>query len=124
MNGKGQESSNIIKIDSVVNTLRRLKDEISQIFENKHSLDRMIIYSFKGLEIDEVDIQYLKNDDLLFVSFDGHPFLSINYYNQYEFVKYIKSGGYGKVYIARNVITGQLVAIKKIETLSLCKYIL
>ena len=81
----------------------------------------MIIFSFKGLEIDEVDIQYLKNDDLLFVSFDGQSFLSINYFNQYEFVKYIKSGGYGKVYIARNVLTGQLVAIKKIETLSLCK---
>jgi hypothetical protein len=81
----------------------------------------MIIFNSKGLEVDEVDIQYLRNGQVLFVSQDGQPFNPINYLNQYEFVKYVKSGGYGKIYIAKDLITEQLVAIKKIETNLLCK---
>lgn len=81
----------------------------------------MIIYNSKGLEVDEVDIQYLRNGQVLFVSQDGQSFNPINYLNQYEFVKYVKSGGYGKIYIAKDLITEQLVAIKKIETNLLCK---
>jgi serine/threonine protein kinase len=81
----------------------------------------MIIFNSKGLEVDEVDIQYLKDGQVLFVSLDGQPFNPVNYLNQYEFVKYVKSGGYGKIYIAKDLITEQLVAIKKIETNVLSK---
>ncbi len=81
----------------------------------------MMIFNYKGLEVDEVDIQYLKHDQVLFVSLDGQPFNSLNYLNQFEFVKYLKSGGYGKIYIARDIITNESVAVKKIETNVLCK---
>jgi hypothetical protein len=82
----------------------------------------MIIFNFKGLEVDEVDIQYLKDGQVLFVSLDGQPFNPINYLNQHEFVKYIKSGGYGKVYVAKDVVSEQTVAIKQIETSVLSKF--
>ena len=47
----------------------------------------------------------------------------MNYVNQFEFVKYIKSGGYGKVYVALDVLTNEYVAVKKIDTTSLCNLI-
>jgi hypothetical protein len=121
INGKGQESFTKVTIDSAVNTLKRLKDVISNTVRNKHSTDKMMIFNYKGLEVDEVDIQYLKHDQVLFVSLDGQPFNSLNYLNQFEFVKYLKSGGYGKIYIARDIITNESVAVKKIETNVLCK---
>jgi hypothetical protein len=82
----------------------------------------MIIFNFKGLEVDEVDIQYLKDGQVLFVSLDGQAFNPINYINQHEFVKYIKSGGYGKVYVGKDVVSEQTVAIKQIETNVLSKF--
>jgi hypothetical protein len=51
---------------------------------------------------------------------DGYQFDAVNYVNLYEFVKNVKSGGYGKVYVAANVFNKEQVAIKKIETSSLC----
>ena len=80
----------------------------------------MIIFNYKGIEMDETDISHLKNNQVLYVSLDGYPFNYVNYMNQYEFVKNIKSGGYGKIYLAQNIINGEFVAVKKIDTSSLC----
>lgn len=44
--------------------------------ESKYSVDKMIIYNYKGLEIDDVDIPYLLNEQILYVSFDGIYFLT------------------------------------------------
>ncbi len=34
-------------------------------------LDKIIIYNYNGIEIDEVDINYLTNNQCLYVSLDG-----------------------------------------------------
>ena len=40
---------------------------------------------------------------------------NINYINLYQIIKPIKSGGYGEVLLGKNVLTGNLVSIKKID---------
>jgi hypothetical protein len=110
----------VLKIPPSINSVRRLRDYIASEVKYKSSTD-MVIYNFKGLELDDSDIYYINNGDVLCAALDGRPFDSVNYINMYEFVKNVKAGGYGKVYIAANVFTGEKVAIKKIDTGNLCK---
>jgi hypothetical protein len=39
--------------------------------KKSYSIDKMKIYNYKGLEIDDADIEYLKDNQYLYVSFDG-----------------------------------------------------
>ena len=73
----------------------------------------MIIYNYKGLEIDDTDISILKNNDILFFENKNKPFSTENYINEYQKIEYIKEGGYGKVYKAKHNLTQKIVAIKK-----------
>jgi myosin-light-chain kinase len=75
----------------------------------------MIIYNYKGLEIDDSDISILKNNDILYLEKNQKPFLTENYINEYQKIEYIKEGGYGKVYKAKHNLTQKIVAIKKIN---------
>lgn len=113
----------VIKIPFTINSVRRLRDYIASEMKYKNSTE-MVIYNFKGFELDDSDIHYINNEDVLCASFDGRPFDSVNYINMYEIIKNVKAGGYGKVYIAANVFTGDKVALKKIDTGNLCKIIL
>ena len=74
------------------------------------------LYTIKEIDLEESDIPYLKTNDVLFFSFDNSSFQDSNHYYQYEFVQWIKSGGYGQVYLAKKVITGKEYAIKQIDT--------
>ncbi len=61
-----------IYINQNVNTMKRLKDVIiSALDYPRQYIDRIIIYNYKGLEIDDVDLPYLNNDQTLYVSLDG-----------------------------------------------------
>jgi hypothetical protein len=111
-----------VKIPATINSIRRLKDYIASELKLKNSTE-MVIFNFKGLELDDSDIYYINSGDVLCASLDGHAFDSANYINMYDFIKNVKAGGYGKVYIASNVFTGEKVAIKKIDTKNLCKII-
>ena len=100
---------NIPSINEIVH-YNRLKDlDISQI--------KIIhLYTIKEMDLEESDIPYLQTNDALFFSFDNSSFQDSNHYYQYEFVQWIKSGGYGQVYLAKKVITGKEYAIKQIDT--------
>ena len=74
------------------------------------------LYTIKEIDLEESDISYLKTNDVLFFSFDNSSFQDSNHYYQYEFVQWIKSGGYGQVYLAKKIITGKEYAIKQIDT--------
>jgi hypothetical protein len=93
-----------ITIDENINSLRRLKDKINE--KLNRSMERTKVYNYKGLELDDNDIEYLKHNDSLYLSLDGNiifyigsSFSVLNYVNEYEFIKWIKSGGYGSVYL-------------------------
>ena len=88
----------------------KLKDlDISQI--------KLIhLYTIKEINLEESDIPYLKTNDVLFFSFDNSSFQDSNHFYQYDFIEWIKSGGYGQVFLAKKVITQKEYAIKQIDT--------
>ena len=63
------------------------------------------------MEIDDADISYLTDDQILFVSCDGILIILIiyiggkfdedNFAKEHDFVFWIKSGGFGKVYMGK-----------------------
>ena len=112
-NAKKYDKSLELVLPRSVNSLKRLKDHINHNIKYNINFQKFRIFNYKGIEIDDSDIDYLKNNQLLFISLDGASFSLLNYFNEYEIIKSIKSGGYGKVYLAKDVLTNKLVAIKQ-----------
>ncbi len=89
----------------------------------------MKIYNYKGIELDDADIEYLQHRQTVYLSLDGSNFNILNYVNEHKFLKWIKSGGYGKVYsgkylfkVALNLLSKDIVAVKQIDVSTLCKH--
>ena len=66
------------------------------------------------MEIYEEDIPFLKHEEVLYVS-KGEDFNVNTYYSEYEIIKYLGQGGFGKVVLGRHKKTKELVAIKIIQ---------
>ena len=61
-----------MKINPYINSLKRLKDVIiTHLKYPRLYIDRAILYNYKGLEIDDVDIPYLIQNQILYISLDG-----------------------------------------------------
>ena len=102
---KNNESS----INEIIH-YNRLKDlETSKIKMNH-------LYTIKESDLEESDIPYLNTNDILFFAFDNSSFQDSNHFHQYEFIRWIKSGGYGKVFLAKKILTQKEYAIKQIDT--------
>jgi len=86
---------------SSIRSLNRLKNIIVKQLNLNVNIEQMIIFNYKGIEIDDADIEYLTHLQTLYISLDGASFSVYNYVNEYKFVKWIKSGGYGKVYLGK-----------------------
>jgi calcium-dependent protein kinase len=97
--------------------LKRLKDVILSYLElSRMYMDRMMVYNYKGLELDDVDVPYLNPGEVLYLSMDGSSFSVLNYIYEYEIIKWIKAGGYGRVFLGRHVLKRDLyAAVKKID---------
>ena len=114
INGKTEKSLFTLKINQKINTLKKLKEYINYE-KNTKSIEKIKIYNEKGMEIDDADVENLINDELLYISFDNSKFNILNYVNQYEIIKPIKSGGYGEVLLGKNVLTNKIISIKRIN---------
>ena len=115
-NGKTEKNIIEILISKEINTYKKLKEAI--IYEknlSKSLCEKMKIYNNLEIEIDDTEVENLTQNDILYLSLDGSKFSELNYINQYEILKFIKSGGYGEVLLAKNKITNQKVSIKKID---------
>ena len=115
-NGKHADSCFKIQVSKDVNTIQKLKDLI--LFSKKSITtppEKIRLFSHKGIELEELDLPYLKDSPLIYISFDNKEFNNINYYYEYNIIKPIKSGGFGKVLLGEDVLTHNLVAIKKTD---------
>ena len=127
LNGRKKDASFPYHISDLISTtLRPLKESLSKHisknpllkknFERKdHQCEIIHIYTSKEIDLQDYDIPYLKSGDILFITFDNSPFNPSNHYYQYEFVRWIKSGGYGKVFLGKHVLTQAEYAIKQIN---------
>lgn len=110
-NGRTADFCFEIILNKSVNSQKRLKDCIVANI-SKVPIDRLRIFNYKGIEIDDADIPYLNDNQTLYVSVDGKikyyylgaNFSINNYVNEHEFIYWIKSGGYGKVFMGRYII--------------------
>ncbi len=129
LNGKTKENSFKFNIKDYKNiSLRRLKESIEKYIKNNNLEYKILeifhksnfqitnIYTTKELELGDYDIPYLNKDEILFFSIDNLFFKISNHYYQYEFIKPIKSGGFGEIFYAKHVISQKEYAIKKIDT--------
>ena len=115
-NGKHADACFKIQVSKDVNTIQKLKDLI--LFSKKSITtppEKIRLFSHKGIELEELDLPYLKDSPLIYISFDNKEFNNINYYYEYNIIKPIKSGGFGKVFLGEEVLTHNLVAIKKTD---------
>jgi serine/threonine protein kinase len=99
----------------IIKTIHSSK-ELASIFSLSDYAEIHTLYNEKEIPIDETDIQYLKQDEIIFFTFDASSFKSSNHYNQYKFIRWIKSGGYGQVFLSKHVYTNKEYAIKQIDT--------
>ena len=114
INSKQSLSLNYLK-ELIIKTIRSSK-ELTSIFSLSDYDEIHTLYNEKEIPIDETDIQYLKQDEIIFFTFDASSFKSSNHYNQYQFIRWIKSGGYGQVFLSKHVYTNKEYAIKQIDT--------
>ena len=127
LNGKEKEYSFKLTLN-IKNTLnlKYLKEiilkhiistkELNSLFSHLKFNHIHTLYNVKEIPLDETDIQYLKYNDLIFFTFDNSSFKSSNHYNQYQFIRWIKSGGYGQVFLSKHVYSNKEYAIKQIDT--------
>ena len=127
LNGREKEYSFKLTINSKYSlSLKYLKElilktihsskELTSIFSLSDYDEIHTLYNEKEIPIDETDIQFLKQDEIIFFTFDASSFKSSNHYNQYQFIRWIKSGGYGQVFLSKHVYTNKEYAIKQIDT--------
>ena len=127
LNGKEKEYSFKLTLN-IKNTLnlKYLKEiilkhiistkELNSLFSHLKFNHIHTLYNVKEIPLDETDIQYLKDNDLIFFTFDNSSFKSSNHYNQYQFIRWIKSGGYGQVFLSKHIYSNKEYAIKQIDT--------
>ena len=127
LNGKEKEYSFKLTINSKnslsLNYLKELiikkissSKELNSIFSISDFTRVHTLYNEKEIPLDETDIKYLKQNEIIFFTFDSGSFKSSNHFNQYKFIRWIKSGGYGQVFLSKHVYTNNEYAIKQIDT--------
>jgi len=127
LNGKEKEYSFKLPINlKAIQSLKSLKElilktiittkELNSLFSHLKPTQIHTLYNVKEIPLDDTDIQYLKPDEIIFFTFENSSFKSSNYFNQYQFIRWIKSGGYGQVFLSKHVYTKKEYAIKQIDT--------
>ena len=122
-NGNTKEYSFSYQISDITTiTLPVFKQKISEYIQSNPNLSTLFpnkniehLYSLKENELEQTDLPYLKKNDIIFFDFENFPFQESNHFNQYEFIKWIKSGGYGQVFVAKHVVSKKEYAIKQIN---------
>ena len=74
------------------------------------------LYTKNEVELEDFDIPHLKDNDIIFFAFELlATYKSSNNFYQYEFIRWIKSGGFGNIYLAKEVDSNKDFAVKEIS---------
>lgn len=73
------------------------------------------IFTNEGVEIFEDDLKYLSASSQLYIS-KGEEFDQMSQFSEYEIIKTLGEGGFGKVMLGEHQQTKEKVAIKIIKT--------
>lgn len=96
-----------VKFNDIIRTLEDKMD-----FKN---FKRMRLFTEKGVEIYQDDLEFLKDGTQLYVS-KGEDFDQYSCFSDYEIQKQIGEGGFGKVVLGVHKLTHEKVAIKIVNT--------
>ena len=108
-------------------TVERLKYLLTKYIINSNKLLNLFninnkndsiqhLYTKNEVELEDFDIPHLKDNDIIFFSFELlATYKSSNNFYQYEFIRWIKSGGFGNIYLAKEVDSNKDFAVKEIS---------
>ena len=108
-------------------TVERLKYLLTKYIINSNKLLKLFninnkndsiqhLYTKNEVELEDFDIPHLKDNDIIFFSFELlATYKSSNNFYQYEFIRWIKSGGFGNIYLAKEVDSNKDFAVKEIS---------
>lgn len=88
---------------------------------NQTEVKNIRVFKTGGVEVFNEDVQYIKNNEILYVSL-GDDFDESSNFAAFKLIRCLGEGGYGKVFEAINIISKQRVAIKMIDSTKICKY--
>lgn len=80
------------------------------------------VFKTGGVEVFNEDVQYIKDGDILFISF-GDEFDESSNFALYKLLNCLGQGGYGKVFEARNRLNKERYAIKMIDCSKISNYL-
>ena len=72
------------------------------------------MFKSSGIEIESEEVDFIKHKDILYIS-KGEDFDENSQYAEYEIIRELGHGGFGKVCEAKHYLTGERVAIKIYE---------
>ena len=110
LNGADKDHYFPYKIDDYKQkSLRTIKDQISKfilsspslskIHQNKKSLTIFSLFNLNEILINDYDIQYLNQNEILFFTISqSETFNQSNHFNIYNFNDFINSGGFAKIF--------------------------
>lgn len=91
--------------------------EITRAVEARWNLrsKHIRLFNAEGVEYFEEDFEYVKPNENVYVS-RGEDFDASSNFGEYEILKPVGEGGFGKVFLGRHKLTEELVAIKIMKT--------
>jgi serine/threonine protein kinase len=130
MNGKPKDYSFKYILENIPGssfTVERLKYLLTKYIINSNKLLNLFninnkndsiqhLYAKNEVELEDFDIPHLKDNDIIFFAFELlATYKSSNNFYQYEFIRWIKSGGFGNIYLAKEVDSNKDFAVKEIS---------
>ena len=130
MNGKPKDYSFKYILENIPGssfTVERLKYLLTKYIINSNKLLKLFninnkndsiqhLYTKNEVELEDFDIPHLKDNDIIFFAFELlATYKSSNNFYQYEFIRWIKSGGFGNIYLAKEVDSNKDFAVKEIS---------
>ena len=115
INGR-PETEKPVKIDQGIERVRDLIKCIYPRFYSSGGPSREAkLYTREGIELCDDDLQFLKNDDILYYENNGKEYDISQMLEQYKVLEKLGEGGFGSVFKAKHIATGEEVAIKYMD---------